>query len=71
MVKATAPQTLDRDWLSVAQTAAYLQVSTRTVHRYLDSGRLSYSQLVPGGAVRISATTIEKLFEKTLETKRH
>lgn len=64
MPKLTAPQMLDRDWLSVAQTAAYLQVSTRTVHRYLDSGRLSASQLVPNGTIRISASSIEKMLEK-------
>ena len=71
MFKATAPQMLDRDWLSVAQTAAYLQISTRTVHRYLDSGRLSASQLVPGGTVRISATSIEKMLEKNIESNGH
>lgn len=58
---ATAPQMLDRDYLTVAQTAAYLQCSTRTVHRYLDLGLLSYSQLVPGGTIRISANSIEKM----------
>jgi excisionase family DNA binding protein len=64
MPNATAPQTLDRDWFTVSQTAAYLQVSTRTVHRYLDSGLLSASQLVPGGTIRISAIGIEKMLEK-------
>ncbi len=64
MPKATAPQTLDRDWLTVKQTAAYFQCSTRTVHRYLDSGLLLASQLVPGGTVRISAISIERLLEK-------
>ena len=68
MTKTTNPaQALDRDWISVAQTAAYLQVSTRTVHRYLDSNLLSASQLVPGGTIRISATSIEKM----LDSKRH
>jgi len=65
MPKAIAPQMLDRDYLSVAQTAAYLQCSTRTVHRYLYSGLLSASQLVPGGTIRISATSIEKMMEST------
>jgi excisionase family DNA binding protein len=68
---ATAPQMLDRDWFTVQQAAAYLQVSTRTIARYIERGTLSASQLVPGGAVRISATTIEKLLEKSIETKRH
>jgi len=64
MPNATAPQMLDRDYLTVAQTAAYLQVSTRTIHRYIDSGLLSASQLVPGGTVRISASGIEKMLQR-------
>ena len=64
-------QLLDRDWLSVAQTAEYLQVSTRTVHRYLDSGRLLASQLVPKGTIRISAISIEKMLEKSIESNQH
>lgn len=63
-MKTMPIQILDRDWFSVAQTAAYLQVSTRTVHRYLDSGLLSASQLVAGGTLRVSAISIEKLLEK-------
>jgi excisionase family DNA binding protein len=65
MSTLTAPQMLDRDYLTVAQTAAYLQCCTRTVHRYIDTGLLSFSQLVPGGTVRISATSIEKMMEST------
>jgi len=63
-MKTMPIQILDRDWFSVAQTAAYLQVSTRTVHRYLDAGVLSASQLVAGGTVRVSVISIEKMLEK-------
>lgn len=56
---------LDRDWFTVGQAAAYLQVSTRTIARYIDRGTLSASQLVPGGTIRISVTSIEKMLEKT------
>ena len=63
MPQATAPQTLDRDWFTVRQAAAYLQVSTRTIARYIDRGTLSASQLVPGGSIRISVTSIEKMLE--------
>jgi excisionase family DNA binding protein len=63
MSTATAPQMLDRDWFTVRQAAAYLQVSTRTIARYIDRGTLSASQLVPGGTIRISAISIEKLLE--------
>ena len=71
MVKATAPQSLDRDWFTVQQAAAYLQVSTRTIARYIDRGTLSASQLVPGGSIRISVTSIEKMLEKTIESNGH
>jgi excisionase family DNA binding protein len=64
MPKATAPQSLDRDWFTVSQAAAYLQVSTRTIARYIDRGTLSASQIVPGGNIRISTICIEKLLEK-------
>jgi excisionase family DNA binding protein len=61
MPKQTAPQMLDRDYFTVKQAAAYLQVSTRTIARYIDRGTLTASQLVPGGTIRISVTSIEKL----------
>ena len=63
MPQLSAPQTLDRDWFTVGQAAAYLQVSTRTIARYIDRGTLSASQLVPGGTIRISAISIEKMLE--------
>jgi excisionase family DNA binding protein len=63
MPKATAPETIDRDWFTVQQAAAYLQVSTRTIARYIDRGTLTASQLVPGGTVRISTISIEKVLE--------
>ena len=63
MPQTIAPQMLDRDWFTVRQAAAYLQVSTRTIARYIDRGTLSASQLVPGGTIRISANSIEKMLE--------
>ncbi len=64
MPTATAPQTLDRDWFTVAQTAAYLQCSTRTVRRYIDSGLLStVLNSLPAAESVISAIAIEKLLE--------
>jgi excisionase family DNA binding protein len=63
MPQTIAPQMLDRDWFTVQQAAAYLQVSTRTIARYIDRGTLSASQLVPGGTIRISANSIEKMLE--------
>ena len=58
-------QTLDRDWMTRKQAAEYLQVTAATVDRYLKSGVLQGSQLVPNGTVRISAVSIEKMLEKS------
>ena len=59
------PQMLDRDYLTVQQTAKYLQVHPQTVKTYLKTGILTSSQLVPGGRHRISAASIEKLLENS------
>lgn len=64
MQRSTAPQALDRDWFTVRQAAEYLQVSTRTIFRYIDRGTLAASQLVTNGSVRVSTISIEKLLEK-------
>lgn len=64
MQKASTPQALDRDWFTVRQAAAYLQVSTRTIFRYIDRGTLTASQLVVNGSIRISTINIEKLLER-------
>ncbi len=53
------------EWLTVKQAAEYLQVHPNTIHTYLKNGILSASQLVPGGRLRISFLSIEKLLEKT------
>jgi excisionase family DNA binding protein len=65
MPKATAPQSLDRDWFTVGQAAAYLGKTTRTIHRWMEGGLLPFSQPVPNGSILISAISIEKLLEKT------
>ena len=56
-------QILDRDWLTVKQAADYFGKSTRTVHRWLDSGTLPYSQPVRNGSILISVIAIEKMLE--------
>ncbi|WP_080730449.1 helix-turn-helix domain-containing protein [Rhodococcoides fascians] len=40
------------DLMTVSQVAAHLQVSVRTVHRYLASGRIPKTVL-PGGQARV------------------
>ena len=64
------PQSLDRDWFTVTQAADYLGCSTRTIHRYLESGLLTGVQLVPNGVIRISTIVIEKLLEGNRRTIR-
>lgn len=64
MPKKTAPVSLDRDWLSVKQTAEYLQLDAQTVRRYVADGKLTGRQLVAGGKILISASSIEKLLGK-------
>lgn len=69
MPKPKAPQTLDRDWLSIDQTAEYFQVAKGTIRNWIKAGVLEASQLVPRGAVRISAASVEKQLERS--RKRH
>lgn len=57
-------QQLDRDWLTVEQTADYLQVSTRTIREWIKKGILPASQVFKRGAVRVPSSAIEKLLEK-------
>lgn len=59
--KKASVNTLDRDWVTVEQSASYLQCCTATIHRLIKAGKLQGSQLVPRGKWRISASSIEKL----------
>jgi excisionase family DNA binding protein len=63
--RTVIPQTLDRDYMTIAQTADYLQCSTSTVREHIRTGRLPASQLVKRGAIRIPAAAIEKLLAKS------
>ena len=38
---------MDREWLSVAETAAFLGISTRTIRRWIHQGKLD-AELQPG-----------------------
>lgn len=60
------PQQLDRDFLTVRQTAAYLQTSTATVQRLIKNGTLSGSKIgtAPNSPLRISSASIEKMLER-------
>lgn len=52
--------------LTIEETAEILRVSTRTVIRYIDCGRLKASRL---GTWRIKQSDIEKMLEETSNTK--
>ena len=52
--------------LTIEETAEILRVSTRTVIRYIDSGRLKASRL---GTWRIKNSDIEKMLEETSNIK--
>lgn len=56
---------MNHEWLTKKQAAEYLQVSVFTVHNWLKAGVLHGSQMVPRGAVRISAVSVEKLLERS------
>ena len=56
-------QPIAHEWLTVRQAAKYLQVHPNTIRSYVTAGVLSASQLVPGGKLRISSASIEKLLE--------
>ncbi len=44
------PATKEHEILTIAEVAAYLRVTTRTVHRYIKDGGLPYHQ--PGLGIR-------------------
>ena len=50
-------------WLTVEQTAEYLQLCQQTVRRYVRDGRLQAVKLA-GQKIRISAASIEKLLNE-------
>jgi len=61
---ATKTQPALKEWNTIAETAAYLSCSPATIRNYIKDRVLAYSQPVPGGAIRISAVSIEKMMER-------
>ena len=60
--KKPVPQTLEPfDWLTIKQTANYLQCSTRTVHRYISEGKLRVSQVIAKGKIRVPTASIRAM----------
>lgn len=55
---------LSHDYLTIKQAAEYLQVTARTVFRYIEAGKLKASQpMGSNGSWRISASSVERLLE--------
>lgn len=54
---------LTNDWLTKQEAAQYLRVTVQTIDRWRKQGLLEARQVVKGGNVRISASSVEKLLE--------
>ena len=54
-------EALTHEWVTVAQAAAYMQVCTRTVHRWIQSKTLPANKTPAGW--RIAAADIERFME--------
>ena len=53
-----------KEWNSVKETAAYLEVHRDTVMKYIREGLLTSSQVMPNSKHRISRESIEKLLQR-------
>ena len=58
-------QSLDKDLLTVAETADYLSCSKQTVHRLIKDGKLQARKIGRGinSPLRITSVSIEKMLE--------
>lgn len=55
---------MEHEWLTLRQAAERVQVSPRTVHRWIKAGLVRIAQPVPGGILRISMVSLEKMLER-------
>jgi excisionase family DNA binding protein len=64
-MKRAKVQTLDKDLLTVAQTADYLSCSKQTIRRLIKDGKLKANQIGSGknSPWRITSVSIEKMME--------
>jgi DNA-binding transcriptional regulator LsrR (DeoR family) len=60
-MKAEISQTLYLDWLTRKQVGQILQLSTRTIDRYIAEQLLDARKIGDHGPIRISATSLESL----------
>ena len=57
------PAASDAEFLTVAQAADRLQCCTKTILRYILSGKLPASQVTFGGPYRIAAVALDKMMD--------
>lgn len=50
------------EWLTVAQAAEHVKVSTRTVERYISAGRLT-AYTLESGRIRVKETDVDALLK--------
>lgn len=58
--------TLEHEWLTVAECAEYLRLSTWSIHRYIRRGVLGASQMIPGGPIRIRRKSVEDALHRRM-----
>ncbi|MCT1653667.1 helix-turn-helix domain-containing protein [Brachybacterium muris] len=54
-------------FLTIEEAADWIQVSTKTIRRWIEDGRILAHQLAPG-TIRVKASTIENLARQTSTT---
>jgi excisionase family DNA binding protein len=59
---------VESDWYTSAETATRLDVSERTVQRYVQRGLLTAVQLVPFGPLRIRREDVERLLDAAIRS---
>lgn len=59
------PRQVEPDHLTVREAAQALRKSTRTIQRYLSTGRIKGSQPTTGGHVLIARSEVERLLKRT------
>jgi len=54
---------IDPEWLGLKQAAIYTSSSTKTVSRWIKSGKVKYTKL-PSGSIKISRTELDRFMER-------
>ena len=57
----------DREWVSAKEACEYLGISFPTLKRYIKLGKLTSSQIVPRGNIRIHRDSIKELLNPRID----